>query len=439
MLAAVENPVNIKKERRYLKSLYFILFLAFGSIQPFVGAFYRQVLTTEDGSPDMLLIGIIATCSPIVAFFANLSVGVLCDKFGLSQKLVTILAFMGAFFAITLGILGAHTSVEIPSFAILFIIAILSYSFVVASLGPLVDSETLHHLNKHSDRKKFGILRIWGTYGWAISALSVGILLTFIGCFGKESGNVILAFVSLGKEFLAPTITNFQYQIIYFVGAAMMLFLAIFGIKARPVIEKKPKISYKHLFKDFLFMRFLIFVFIQGIIMAATTEHYFSFFWAEILSGPLQIGMVYAFWTIPEIFIMKNSDKLLHRFGSRKILLAGISFIALQLLLLSTLTPEMPFILKFMPAMLHGVSFALHFIGTINYLDSYAPQNMKATYLTTMYIARSVFAAVIGGALGATVIHNFGTAMLMRGGAVCMVLMALFFVLFVKLPKEVAR
>jgi len=417
MLTAVENPVNIKKERRYLKSLYFIMFLAFGSIQPFAMAFYKRILTTEDGSPDMLLIGIIATASPVVAFFANLSVGVLCDKFNLSQKLVSILAFMGAVFATTIGILGAHTSIALPNFAMLFIIAVLSYSFVIASLGPLVDSETLHHLNKHSDRKKFGNFRIWGTYGWAVSALTVGVLLTFVSL--SETGE--------------------NYRLIYFVGAAMMLFLGIFGIKARPVMVKKPKISYAYIFKDFLFMRFLIFVFIQGIIMASTTELYFSFFWAQVLSGLLLIGMVYAFWTIPERFIMKNSDKLLHKFGSRNILLSGISFIALQLLLLSFLTPDMPFILKFMPAMLHGVSFALHFIGTINYLDSYAPQNMKATYLTTMYIARSVFAAVIGGAVGATVIHNFGTSILMRGGAVGMILMAVFFVMFVKRPKEMAE
>lgn len=415
MFTATENLVNIKKERRYLKSLYFILFLALGSIQPFAMAFYKQILTNDDGSPDMLLIGIIATCSPIVAFFANLSVGVLCDKFGVSQKLVMILAFMGAFFATVLGILGAPESMGISNFSLLFIIAVLSYGFVIASLGPLVDSETLSHLNKHSDRKKFGTFRIWGTYGWAISALTVGVLLTVISIY--QNGE--------------------DLRYIYFAGTAMMLFLAVFGIKARPVTVKKPKISYRQIFKDFLFLRFLVFVFVQGIILAATTEQYFSFFWAEMLSGPLQIGLVYCFWTVPEIFVMKNSDKLLNKFGSRKILFAGICLIALQLFLFSTFTPDMPFILKFIPAMLHGMSFALHFIGTINYLDSYAPQNMKATYLTTMYIARSVFAAVIGGALGATVIYNFGTATLMRGGAACMIFMALFFLVFVKSPKEV--
>ena len=125
----------VKKERRYLKSLYFVMFLAFGSIQPFAMAFYRQVLTKSDGSPDMLLIGIIGTVTPIVGFFANLIVGILSDKFGLSQKLVAILAFMGAILALSLGICGTYAA--IPNFAPIFIVAVLSYGFVIASSVPL--------------------------------------------------------------------------------------------------------------------------------------------------------------------------------------------------------------------------------------------------------------------------------------------------------------
>ncbi|MCL1947637.1 MAG: hypothetical protein FWF51_10905, partial [Chitinivibrionia bacterium] len=94
------------------------------------------------------------------------------------------------------------------------------------------------------------------------------------------------------------------------------------------------------------------------------------------------------------------------------------------------------FILKFSATLMHGLAFSLHYIGLMDYLDRYAHKDMRTTYLATMNIAKTTLATVAGGALGAIVIANFGSAMLMRGGAVCMIFLAVFFVIFVKNPKE---
>jgi predicted MFS family arabinose efflux permease len=72
----------------------------------------------------------------------------------------------------------------------------------------------------------------------------------------------------------------------------------------------------------------------------------------------------------------------------------------------------------------------------MDYLDRYAHKDMKTTYLASMNIARMTLATVAGGAIGAVVIANFGSTMLMRGGAVCMMFLAVFFLAVVRSPQE---
>ncbi|MDR0304833.1 MAG: MFS transporter [Chitinispirillales bacterium] len=408
----------IKKEKRYLKTLYFVMFLAFGSISPFAAIFYKRILTNPDGSPAIHLIGIIVASVPVVGFFANLIVGVFADKFGISRRLITILSFFGAVIALIVGLCGTQSVITLAleqKFILLFF-AVLAYNFVTISLNPLVDSETLQFLNKHSDRKKFGSFRIWGTYGWAVAALFMGIILTLIAKYFEQSNG-----------------TN--YRFIYYSGAIAMLCLGILGKKAHVEISKKPKISYKYIFKDSLFIRFLIFVFLEGIVMTST-DSYLGYFFDDVMKSPLQIGMVYCFWTTFEIPVLAYSDKLLKKFGSRKILIAGIFFIVLELFLFSLFELDTPFILKFLATLMHGLAFSLHYIGLMDYLDRYAHKDMRTTYLATMNIARTTLATVAGGAIGAVIIAHFNSSALMRSGAVCMMFLAVFFLVFVKSPNE---
>jgi MFS family permease len=184
MTQEIDENAIVKKEKRYLKALYFVMFLAFGSISPFAMIFYKRVLTNPDGSPAIHLIGIVVSSVPIVGFFANLFVGVLADKFGISRKLITILSFFGAFIALIVGLCGTQSimALAIEQKFILMLLAVLAFNFVTASLNPLVDSETLTFLNKHSDRKKFGSFIFLLTFVWAFSVFFI-VRTEFAVCF----------------------------------------------------------------------------------------------------------------------------------------------------------------------------------------------------------------------------------------------------------------
>lgn len=440
---AINNAIlDVRKERKHLKVMYFVMYLAFGAISPFSMIFYKRFLSNPDGTPAIHLIGIIVASAPVVGFFANLSVGVLADKFGLGKKLITALSFLGAFFALIIGTCGTH-AVDVLALEHKFLILLcvgLAYNFVTYSLNPLVDSETLQHLNKHSDSKKFGSFRIFGTYGWAIAAIIMGIVLMFIikPVTGQNVG------------------TASDYKIVYYFGAAAMFLLGVLGTKAHAKIEKKPKISYKHILKDSLFIRFLIFVFLEGIILTCT-ESYFVYFLDEHLGGflgkslsgiignraaePLIIGLIYCFWTTLEIPVLANSEKILKKFGRRKVFLAGMFFIMLKLFLFSLLTinteiASLKFLLILLATLTHGLAFSLHYIAYMDYLNAYAHKDMRTSYLAAMNIAKTTLATFAGGAIGAVVIANFGSEMIMRGGGFSIIFLAIFFMLFVKNPRE---
>ena len=417
--------IDIAKERRFLKTLYFVMFLAFGSVAPFSMIFFKHILTNPDGTVAVGLIGIIAASTPIIGFFANIVVGVLSDKFGLSRKLITILAFVGTITAIIAGLNGTTPIMELEleqKFIFLFL-ALLAYNFVVTSLEPLITSETLQHLNKHSDRKKFGKIRIWGTYGWAISAFTMGAILAVSGIFWRED---------MGENF----------RIIYYGAAIAMFSLGILGVKAKSPSIKKPKVSYSVILRDGAFLRFLLFAFFGGVIMIST-DVYLPYFIDDVSQNstiplPLIIGFVYCFWVTFEIPVLANADKLLKKFGSKKLFLAGMFFIMLKLIFFSLLesATSLYWLFLVLATLTHGLAFSFHFIALMDYLDRYAHKDMKTSYIAVMTIVRQTFAAVAGGAIGAIVIANFGSAMLMRGGAVAMVFLAIFFLLFVKNPSE---
>ena len=49
----------IKKQSSYLKSLFFLYFVAFGVGSPYFGIFYKHVIVYADGTPAIGLIGLI--------------------------------------------------------------------------------------------------------------------------------------------------------------------------------------------------------------------------------------------------------------------------------------------------------------------------------------------------------------------------------------------
>ena len=98
----------IKKQSAYLKTLFFLFFVALGAGSPYFGIFYKHVIVNADGTPAIGLIGLIFFVMPLVSLIANIPAGIVADKFHSGKHLITFLCFGVAFFAFLIGLTGGE-------------------------------------------------------------------------------------------------------------------------------------------------------------------------------------------------------------------------------------------------------------------------------------------------------------------------------------------
>jgi len=75
--------------------------------------------------------------------------------------------------------------------------------FCLSPINPVIDAETLLFLNNHSRREDYGVHRLWGTYGWSVSTIVMGILLFLFGHDPLIFYGLALAFALVGSAALS--------------------------------------------------------------------------------------------------------------------------------------------------------------------------------------------------------------------------------------------
>lgn len=413
----VLSAEEVKKESRLLKQLYFVLFFVMGLVGPFASIFFKKVLVLSNGEPDISKIKILTTLVPLVAFMGNLLVGYITDAFKLGRNVITVLSFAAVLPAVMVGFVGDYHFAELLSgkvFALL-IGSFLLFSLFSRPVNALLDSETVSFLTRYDDRKNYGKIRIWGTWGWAFITIFTGALLV-----------------------LFPSHAGTPYYSIIFYGAALsFLAMGVMNYYGRSVPEvKKISFPWKELNNDTGFVTFLLFVFIGGVVESAVNNQYMGYFLDEVIDSPFKIGLIFGCWTAFELPVMHYSEKIIRVLGARKLMVVGILLTVLKLFLFSLFTKETPYLLKFGAALIHGPAFACYFLAYVDLVDEISHKKMKATYMSIATIFRSTIAGFYGGWFGGVVIEvSHAPSMLMYVGALVLVVQLVFFVLFVKSPE----
>lgn len=406
--------MQIKNEALWLKTLYFLFFIALGASMPFSSIFFKHVLIKEDGTPAIELLGIIYFIMPLIGLFASMSTGIISDKLKLTRNIITIFSLMSALMAILIGQSGESWTSDWSlhhRFAFIFIV-LGFYTFFQQPIHSLLDSDTLSFLNKLNKREDYGKFRLWGTYGWSFIIFIIGLVLHFY------YNHLPLLLYSAALGFILLSITS------------------TFGMHSQPN-KQVIKIPWNHLKKDHKFQMFLIFIFCWGIVSNATFS-YMGYFFDDVMENFLQMCIIFSTWTIFEIPVMIFSNKLLKKYGNRWIMVAGIFMNMVRLFLFSLFTQQTPFMFKFGAALIHGPAFGLTHIAMIDLVDRQAHNDMRATYMSLTNVVRMAFAASLGGLLGSLIIKTWGGSSLMKFSAIANVAMMIFFLFFVKghSPKE---
>jgi MFS family permease len=159
---------------------------------------------------------------------------------------------------------------------------------------------------------------------------------------------------------------------------------------------------------------------------------YMGYYLDDVTETPLEMGLMFGFWTIFEFPVMLNADKLIQKFGNRPLMIAGLVLTALKLYLFSLFTVETPFVYKFLAILIHGPAFSLYFLALIDFVDHRAHEKMRATYMALTTVVRSTLAGAAGGWICGAIIQEYGSRQLMVVGAWGTVIMTLYFLVFVR-------
>jgi MFS family permease len=379
---------DVRRHSLYLKTLFFLFFIGLGISSPYFGIFYKHVIVNTDGTPAIGLIGLIFFVMPLVSLIANIPAGILADKFHSGQHLITGFCFGVALFAALIGLAGEDFARQWGTggkfgfiFAMLFFLNCCFYP-----ISPMIDAETLLFLNRHSRRELYGTYRLWGTYGWSLSTILMGICLFY-----------------------------YRHDPLIFYGAALAF--AVMGLASWSGIRSRPAaqpiiIPWNHLKEDSLFRWFLVFIFLTGVVSNASFT-YVGYFFDDVMKTPLEVGFILGTWTIFEVPVMLFSRELIDAIGNRWLIVSGLLLNGIRLILFSYFTLETPFFWKWAAALLQGPGFGLMQLGIIDFVDRRAHPEMRATYMGIMNVARLSLASALGGIMGSWMIRQWGCASLM--------------------------
>jgi PPP family 3-phenylpropionic acid transporter len=232
----------------------------------------------------------------------------------------------------------------------------------------LVDHATMFMLG--DQKEHYGRIRIGGTVGYLLAALSMGSIVTLYGL----------------------------QWIFWFYSAVLVI--ALFFVQQMQFSQKSSEGSFLggvwELVSDRKWIIFLIIVFIAGSGNAAVNSYLFIYL-DEIGTSDLWKGLAVAIATIAELPVLFFGNRFLKRFKARGLLVLGLTATAVRCLLYGMV--DVPWI-ALTVQLLQALTFPILLVAGVSYADENAPPGMGATAQGIFSSAFIGFGFAAGGFLG---------------------------------------
>ena len=333
------------------RAFYFTIFAALAFLLPFLSLYYQQELGLSGSQ-----IGFLTGIAPIISLIGASVWGAVADATH-RHKAILLMGVAGVWLSV-LAIFKA------PGF-LLLTLAVGFYAFLSSPVLPIVDNSVMTMLGDKRDR--YGLIRVWGSIGWGVSAVFAGMLIQRLGLHWAFYGFLILygvlflialrfpiPEVSIASRFwqgIRQLATNVQWIIFLLVALVEGMSLSIF----------------------------LNFLFLHLSDMGATRT---------MMSLSLTVA------TFSEIPVFLLGHKLLRRWTPVQLLAFSIALTAVRALLYAGMTAPW----QVLPiSLLHGPTFAIMWTAGVAYANKTAPKGLGTT-------AMAVFSGTtfgLGAALGA--------------------------------------
>ncbi|GGG15538.1 MFS transporter [Paenibacillus abyssi] len=312
-------------------------------------------------------IGILYSIGPALSIFANLIMGMASDKYRTIRRIMTLLLF-GQLLMVAL-LFSAQE---------FFIVCLImgGFYFFQTPLNPLNDSLILLSV-KHTGRS-YPSIRIFGSLGFAMAALFIGL---FLGSSG--SGTTMIVLMLAVSVSLALTFTLKDYQ----GSLRKMEFSGFFKLVRKPDV--------------------VTFFFLIMIISTAhrMNEGFLAIIMRQMGASESLIGIAWMASSISEIPILYLLGKYGHKFKELPLLAIAGLFYAVRFWFLSEMTsPGWAILIQAM----HSITFGIFFSTALRYMTTLIPDEFRASGQALYAVVWMGFSGLLSGLLGGYVLEQIG-------------------------------
>jgi len=258
------------------------------------------------------------------------------------------------------------------------ILLIFTFNIFFSPVGAFTDSATLFML---ADKKEmYGRIRVGGTLGFGLAAIPAGILIQNYGLKIAFWGSGVLCLLGL---LVSQKLT--------------------FGTAAAKGTAA-PRSGIRILLTNRRWLFFLVLAFAGSMAMASVNSYLFSYM-KEIGADGNMMGYALAVSTISEVPILFFGNRLLKKFGARKLMALAMLIAGARLLATAAFnTPMLVLLIQFVS----GLTFPLMWMAGVSYTEENAPPGMSATAQGLFNAVVFGFGTAMGGFLGGLLLGSLG-------------------------------
>ena len=365
-----------------MKLFIFFYFTSVGLFLPYLPLVFRGMGLSS------WQIGILLSLGPLVTVAVQPLWGYISDRLKTVKRII-------------IGQLAVITSLSLFVFHIssfeLLLPAVFIFNVFCFPIIPLTDSLTLATASKAG--RHYGKFRLWGSLGFALSALSFGFF-----------------FRSQGLE---------DFSVYYFILLFICLIICLFLDDATYIGRKANASDIKQLLTN---RRVIVFLFITALLSSSNkaNDSFMSIFIKQIGGGSEIVGYAWTVAALSEVPVMIICGSLFARFSELRLLSAAALVFSIRWALFFT-TTDPGLIVPIQLA--HGISFGLLFLCSVSYITRMVPDRLRSSGQGLLSAFMGGIAGIAGSTLGGIVMSGLGPRYLYASCAV-LSLAAFFFYLY---------
>ncbi|QDT38029.1 nucleoside permease [Stratiformator vulcanicus] len=377
-----------------LAILMFLQFFVWGAWYVTLGTYLSSAVSTDgDRLFSDALVGDAFGTAAIAAIITPFLVGLIADRFFASERVLGVLHLLGA------GALYLVSDVTDPSLLYLGLLAHFVCYMPTISLSTSLSLENL----KNPD-KVFPVVRVFGTIGWIVAGLIVGLIKV------TDNGYTL---GSLGEQFEGIEATSLPIKI----AAAVQVVLGIYSffLPHTPPKAKGEKVTVKDvlgldaisLFKKPAMLSFII----SSLLICIPLQFYYT--WTNRFLNELGVEAAAAKMTLgqfSEVGFMLLLPLAFVFLGVRWILAAGMAAWVLRYLLFAFGNGGDLVWMLYGGILLHGICYDFFFVAGQIFVDSKAPPERRASAQGFLTLATLGVGMFIGSVISGRIVSAYPDA-----------------------------